>query len=170
MNVNCLEASPSPKNLRVHVLAGGVPVSAVDLLQRAGLLNRGAIDISCVLAKLAEEVRTLVPERSEDDNGARSKTPGVSPGKRQLCFSFDDMVGAFEQVLIVDVNGTATDMNVQLERDASSTPDDADTLNRNVVIAVGARVSRLKAGVDRRESQATHSSSPRVRQPLIVTA
>lgn len=170
MHVKCLEASTSPDTLRAHALAGGIPASAMDVLQRAGLLNKGAINISCVLAKLAEGVQTTVPECSEDDHGARGPTPGVYPGKRHVCLSLNDMSGPYEQLLTADVNGTTIEMQVQLKLGASDAPDGEAMLDGNVTVPVSARVSRLKASADRRKSQVTRPSSPRVKQPLIVTA
>lgn len=68
----------SPPALRPHLLAGGVPVSAADALDRAGFFTPGpAVDLAGVLAALADEAKTGGPSETHAATGISQSSPGV---------------------------------------------------------------------------------------------
>ncbi|CAM9245490.1 unnamed protein product [Ectocarpus sp. 12 AP-2014] len=68
----------SPPALRPHLLAGGVPASAADALDRAGFFTPGpAVDLGGVLAALADEARTGGPSETHAATGISQSSPGV---------------------------------------------------------------------------------------------
>lgn len=57
--ISSVDCSPVtlPSNLKSHLVAAQLPVSAVDILERASFFAEAVIDVSGVLAALAEEAR-----------------------------------------------------------------------------------------------------------------
>ncbi|CAM9892025.1 unnamed protein product, partial [Ectocarpus fasciculatus] len=69
----------SPPALRPHLLAGGVPASAADALERAGFFAAGpAVDLTGVLAALADEARTGGPSETHSATGISIPSSGVN--------------------------------------------------------------------------------------------
>ncbi|CAB1098133.1 unnamed protein product [Ectocarpus sp. CCAP 1310/34] len=68
----------SPAALRPHLLAGGVPASAADALDRAGFFAPGpVVDLAGVLAALADEARTGGPSETHAATVFSQSSPGV---------------------------------------------------------------------------------------------
>ncbi|CBN80035.1 hypothetical protein Esi_0022_0146 [Ectocarpus siliculosus] len=68
----------SPPALRPHILAGGVPASVADALDRAGFFTPGpAVDLAGVFAALADEAKTGGPSETHAATGISQSSPGV---------------------------------------------------------------------------------------------
>lgn len=68
----------SPPALRPHLLAGGVPASAADALDRAGFFTTGpAVDLTGVLAALADEAKTGGAAETHATTDNSQSSPGM---------------------------------------------------------------------------------------------
>lgn len=137
----------SPSKLKAHLLAGGVPDSAVQTLERAGFCAGGAaIDISDVFATLAEEAKTRgLRSRpwSEEDTQPGDALPRVCPGSDRSITLRSEAETEKAQDIVVAVTGTQEDLRLDIKPvagDGDATTDGA--------MALCARVSGLRARRD----------------------
>lgn len=136
-----------PSKLKAHLLAGGVPDSAVQIMERAGFCAGGAaIDISDVFATLAEEAKTRgLRSRpwSEEDTQPGDALPRVYPGSNQSITLRPRAQTENAQDIVVAVTGTQEDLRLDIKPVAG----DGDATTDGTMVLC-ARVSGLRARGD----------------------
>lgn len=116
--VDCSDVR-SPLELKAHLLAGRVPDSAVQILERAGFFAGGAaMDISDVFATLAEEAEThglRNRSRSKDGTLPEGAVPRVCPGRSRPITLHSRAQTENTQKVVVAVTGTPEDMRLDIK-------------------------------------------------------
>lgn len=157
-NVDC-ESMTVPRELKVNLTSAGAPVSALEVLERAGFFTGAAVDVGGVLAFLAEETRRadLLGSSSMEAPGERCKTPTVRTGcgRKQVQIFADKRV----RTCSVAVTGTAEDVNLEIFSIDSA--DDGNDVTGNP----GIKLSCLRAREGSRSIRSSLRGIPAVKKP-----
>lgn len=173
--VDCSSVA-SPTALTPHLLSGGVPVSAVDVLERAGFLDaRSVVDLADVLAALAQEAGYGKGDLAQSspamqESGVERNWPAVDldrDGTRVLRLLSERRSGSLATMHECTVAITGTSERLKLEVSPVLAGD--DVLSASVVVATVSCLQPLGTVIEKgcrsethRKRETAEDASPRI--------